>query len=777
MTDKSNAPKKQGKTVSGKEKTVQILSATGKVILKILSYVVNIILTVALVGLISGVIIGTVFAIYIKNELDLEIDPSTLISVDQDTTTRVYYMKYDTPEDRLVRNGTAVELEDERLYGSKNSLWADYSSLPKDLIDAFISVEDHRFYSHNGVDWVGTSKAVVNFFVGFDELRGASTITQQLVKNLTGDDDFSIQRKVEEIFRAINLEKQLSKEEILEMYLNIVYLGNNCYGVRTAAETYFGKDVSELNLVECASLAAIVKNPSRYEPLYHDEFVVKDTDGNPYLDDEGKEIIDGNKVRRGTVLFTMYEYGCISESEYKAALEEELNITYFDKEEETEDSTNDGYTVHSWYVDSVIEQIIEDLMEKNGWSRAIASTKLYTSGYSIYIPMDPDVQNIMEEFFENEENLPKVQEGLQPESAMVITDPYTGDVLGLIGGRGEKTANLILNRATGVVRPIGSSIKPISVYAPAMDAGLILPDSLYEDAPVMINTVVHNKGTPGEWTQKVPYPHNYPDYYRDYPVSITEAVTNSLNTIAMKVLQKLSIDTSFGFMQNTLHIDSLIENRVLNNGTVITDKGLAALALGQLNYGMTVMEVAAAYSIFPNNGLYESPNLYLYVEDSSGNRVLENTHYTEVAIKESTAKNMTAVMTQVMERGTGMSVTLRNTVDVAGKTGTTNADFDRYFVGYTPYCVGAVWTGYDINSSLSAYYFNPSAKIWDEIMTKVHEKYITEAANGGKPLKEFDLEDVDDLYPTDEEIEDAKEEMDIGAWKEDLVSKPEDGEE
>lgn len=722
-----------------KELIVKILKITGTVILRIFSYLINILLTIMLIGMICAVIIGTVFAVYIKNNLDLEIDSSMLVTAGTDTTTRIYYMHYDTPEDRQIRNGTPVELEEERLYGSVNSIWADYSDMPDDLIDAFISVEDRRFRTHNGVDWLGTSKAVANYFIGFEQIRGASTITQQLVKNLTGDDDYSIQRKVEEIFRAINLEKQLSKNEILEMYLNIVYLGNNCYGVRTAANTYFGKDLSELTLVECAALAGIVKNPSRYEPIGHDLFTYTDTDGTV------KE--DGNKIRRATVLFTMKDNGYITESEYEAALKEEL-VLFDSSDEDTIDNTDDDMTVHSWYVDSVVYEIIDDLMKQNDWTYALASTKLYTSGYSIYIPMDPEIQEIMESVYEDEANLPKAQDGLQPESAMVITDPYTGDVLGLVGGRGIKKGNLILNRATRAVRPIGSSIKPFSVYAPAIDEGLITPTMYIEDSPLFYNEIVHGAGTSWEWVEKVPYPQNYPAIYEGM-ISVTQAVTVSKNTVAMKVLEMYGVDKCFNYLKNTLHIDSLIESRELANGTIVTDKGLAALSLGQLNYGMTVMEAAAAYGIFPNNGIYESPNLYLYVKDSSGKIVLQNEHYTEVALKESTAKTMTKVLMNVMSNGTGQSVSLRHQIETAGKTGTTTADFDRYFVGYTPYYVGAVWTGYDINSSLSAYRQNPSCLIWDTVMTKVHQKYIDEAASGEEEIRTFDFDEEIQIFPSD----------------------------
>ncbi len=751
--------KKKSQYDGNNNRKKETLRITGVVILRILSYVVNITLTVLIVGMMTALIVGTVFAVYIKNNLDLEVDQSLLVSKGQDTTTRIYYMSYASEEDRLIRNGEPVELENERLYGSVNSLWADYDSIPENLIKAFIAIEDHRFMNpddpddkyvykfedptdpnskrireetHNGVDLLGTGKAIANYFLRFENVRGASTITQQLIKNVTGEDQVTIQRKVEEIFRAINLEKQYSKQEILEMYLNIVYLGNNCYGVQTAANTYFGKDVSELDLTECAALAAIVKNPSRYEPLYHDEFTRED--------ENGEEQKDGNKVRRAIVLNEMRHYGFISGAECEEAKKTDLNITYFNEDEET---SSDPNAVHSWYVDSVMVKIKNDLMEQYGWTSAVASRKLYTSGYSIYIPMDPELQSIIETVYENEEYFPKPYGagagGMLPESAMVITDPYTGDVLALVGGRGEKKGNLLMNRATGATRPVGSSIKPISVYAPAMDLGIITPYSIYDDAPISTKEIVHGAGTSWQWTETVGYPQNLPIGYQG-PMNIMQAVTVSKNTIAMRVLQDLTIDKSFDFMKNTLHMDSLIDSYTKDNGETVTDRGLAALALGQLNYGCTVMEMAGAYSMFPNNGLFESPNLYLYVKDSSGNIVMENKHYTEVAIKESTAKDMTKIMKNVMSSGTGTSVNLRHTVETAGKTGTANADFDRYFVGYTPYYIGAVWVGYDINSSLSAYGENPACTLWDTVMTMAHQKYIDKANSGEEPLKRFDLD-------------------------------------
>jgi len=369
----------------GKE-TFKVLGIIGKVLLRLVSYSFNILMTILLIGLITGIIVCTVFAIYINNYLDLEIDSNLITTVNTNSTTRIYYMDYETMEDRQNRNGTPVEIEDQRLYGSKNSIYASYSQFPKNLVNAFIAIEDHRFRSHNGVDWLTTASAVKNFILGTGS-AGGSTITQQLIKNSTGEDEVRIQRKVEEIFRAINLEKSKSKEEIMEMYLNIVFLGNRCNGVQSAANAYFGKDVSELSLVECAALAAIVKNPSQYEPLYHDH---------GKYDENGECIKSGNYERRWVVLEEMCRYGFITEAEKTAAQAEELHITYFDEDDEEDTEVSEGALIYSWYTESLMDALMDALMEKYGITRETASLMVLTGGYSIYTPMDPEVQETLE---------------------------------------------------------------------------------------------------------------------------------------------------------------------------------------------------------------------------------------------------------------------------------------------------------------------------------------------------------------------------------------------
>lgn len=444
----------------------------------------------------------------------------------------------------------------------------------------------------------------------------------------------------------------------MEMYLNIIFMSNNCRGVQAASERFFNKDVSQLTLPECATLAAIVKNPYKYDPVNHPE---------------------NNKERRDDVLWMMLQYGKITKEEFDAAVATEV-VTVSPED----DTSVDVNHVNSWYTDAVIDAVQQAIMDEYGYSSYAASMMIYTGGLQIITPMDPEVQSVLEEVYVNDRDyFPYPSDGLQPESAMVVCDPYTNDVLGLVGGRGEKTQNRILNRATKAQRPPGSSIKPISVYAPALDKGIITFGSPYDDAPLSFN------GT-------TPYPQNLPRGYNGL-TPIHSAITTSKNTVAMRVLEDLTIDESYNFLTKKLHVGGVIDSLETTSGKIVTDKALAPLALGQLSYGLTVKDITAAYSIFVNNGVYAKSRLWLKVLDSAGNVILDNEPEYEIAISEQTASIMTHMLQNVVSYGTATAITLDNSVNVAGKTGTASNDFDRWFVGYTPYYVGGVWTGYDID--------------------------------------------------------------------------------
>lgn len=679
----------------------------GKIVSRFFSYLLNIILTIMLICFITGIIVCTVFAVYVKNYIDPEVDLSLFSIQNTNQTTKVYYMDFTDRENRI---GELVELEDQRLYGSENSIWVKYNDIPENLVNAVISIEDERFWDHNGVDWIRTIGAVINYFIPIREnFGGGSTLTQQLIKNITDEDDYSPQRKIQEILRALNLEKKLDKTQILELYMNNVNLSQNCYGVQAAANTYFNKDVSELTLIECASLASILKSPTKYDPVINPE---------------------NNKDRRNLVLSKMLELGKITEEEFNSAYDKELTLDYQGHAQDVELTTN------SWYTDQVMIEVRDALMEELGYTREMAYNLIYGGGLSIVTLQDPEVQAVLDEVYLDDDSFPKTNNAIQPQSSAIVIDPATGDVLGIAGARGQKEGNLLLNYATQTTRSPGSSIKPLSVYAPALEAGLITYGSVYDDVPVWFNYDDEDV----EKKYPTAYPKNLPEVYNGL-TTVNDAVTRSVNTVALRVLQDLTLDTSFNFVKSKLQMDSFIEYAELSGGVGITDKGWAPIALGAMTYGVTNLEITAAYQIFANGGVFNKPRTWLYVLDNEGNVLIENETDSYVVISEQTASIMTKMLESVVDRGTATAVTLKNSVDVAGKTGTAASDVDRWFVGYTPYYVCGVWFGYDTPSALGTLAWTPTAVAWDIIMTKLHQNYIDKAKSGGEPLKTFEMAD------------------------------------
>ncbi len=694
------------KTKEKKENAVnwgsEILSAggtIGSVLLRALSWIINIVLTVGLIAMITGTIVVAVFALWIKNYVDPTID-TDIVTANQDLTTRLYYTDYS--ENDL---GVPVEIEDQRLYSNENRLWTSYSEMPKDLLNAFIAIEDKRFWTHEGFDVIPTVKATFGFLTG-TSTAGGSTITQQLVKNITGNDEVTIQRKVQEIFQAMNLENQKSKEEILELYLNLINLGQGCYGVKAAAQKYFGKDVSDLNLTECAALAAIPKSPTKY---------------NPYRQPEN------NLERRTNVLIEMHNQGLITRAEYDAAIARELVID-LQEDEVTESATN------SWYTDAVIEDVIGDLEEELGLSRRAASLMIYSQGLSIYTCMDPFVQETLDSVFKDDSNFPKVSGAVTPECSMVVCDPKTGNILGLVGGRGEKTTSRGWNIATMAKRSPGSSIKPLTVYAPALEEGIITYGTVIDDTPFTFNERTNQWGT----TTYRAYPANLPAVYKGL-TTINSAVERSVNTVAMKVLDRLGTKNAYAFSQKIGMYD-IVESYTRVDGAIMSDVDYAPLSLGALTVGVTPREMTQAYTFLANNGIYSEARTYTKVLDKNGKILLDNSPESKIVVSEQTACIMTQMLHNVVTNGTARAVTLQKYVDVAGKTGTATDDYDRWFCGYTPYYLGSCWFGYEEPRTIgSIATISPATYIWDVVMTRLHQPIIEKAQQTGEKLKGFEL--------------------------------------
>ena len=650
----------------------------------IIGRIVLVLFTLCVIGVLTIAIFFKIFMTYVNTTLLPSLETETQ-ELTMGLASTVYYQDNATGEWKVL----------ETLYTSgSNRELVTFDQIPEHLINALVSIEDHRFWEHHGVDWQGTAAAIVQTVTG-GNTRGGSTITQQVLRAITDDRDVTVKRKFREIFRALEYEKTHSKEEILTEYLNRAYFGHGCDGIQTAAQTYFGKNVWELDLAESACIVGITNAPSLYDPLRDAEFV--------QADGSIKTPRDKNKERQELILDLMVEYGYISQEECDAAKAEKLIFTDSEEykalhsDDEGETTSNDS-EAFSWFMDAVYNDAIALIMEAKGCTEKMASELLYSAGYQIYTTLDMDIQNIVDSVYEDTSNFDYPSKNGTPlSSAITITDPYTGDVVAMAGGVGEKTESLSLSLATSR-RPCGSAIKPLSVYAPAIDNNVIGPGSVIDDYPIRLN----DAGTGG-------YPKNSNNKYIG-PVTVSYAVQQSVNTVACRVLEMLGYATSFEFMENNLGFD--LDER---------DIGVGPLAMGGLTYGVTTEEMAAAYGAFANSGIYNKPRTITQILSNDGKEVIvDNPVQSSVAMKESTAYLMNKMLRSVVTSGTGTSANFSG-MTIAGKTGTTSNNFDRYFVGYTPYYSAAVWIGYaDGNEKITAS-GNPAAKIWKLVMEQVHE--------------------------------------------------------
>ncbi len=664
--------------------------------------------TILLVFVLTAAIFAGIFSAYINSSMRGRVEVY-LDEFETKVSTELYYQEPSSGEWTMYHT---------LFLDSENRIWADLEQIPKDLQKAVVAIEDKRFYTHKGVDWHGTARAIFSTIFG-GSVQGGSTITQQLVKNVTGDNQNTVKRKVMEIYRAQELEKRYEKDEILEAYLNEVYFGYSCYGVVTASLKYFNKDVSELSLAECASLIAITNNPSLYDPLQTDWG------------------LENNRTRQLLVLGAMLEQEKIDQAAYDAAKEE--NVVFSngytilggrvdvdtDKKDDTdtdggdeqpEDETETATSSQSYFTDAVIEDVAAALVEKYGLTDSTnpvtgkvttafdqGVNMVYGKGYKIYTTQNPDYQKIAEEVCTDTSNLPYTstytnsygeKETEQLQVGMTIVDPYTGYVVAMVGGAGVKQYDRGWNWATSA-RQCGSAIKPISVYAPALDDGTINGASTIDDYPVMVlNGSVYPKNANGRYKGLTP---------------LHTAIARSTNTCAVRVVQEYGTSRSYDFMTNKLGFTTLTSQDAQQVGN---------MGLGGLDRGVTTEEMAAAFAAFANEGIYTAPRTFIRVEDADGNVILENEANASVAMKDTTAALMNSLLQEVINGGTGYEGRISG-MHVAGKTGTTNNDQDRYFVGYTPYYSCAVWVGYVHNQRIVAS-GNPAASMWQKVMSRIH---------------------------------------------------------
>ena len=626
-------------------------------------------LTFFLIGLITASIVVGSFLFYAFTMVDGTMDVN-LNNLELNFTTTIY-----------VDNGNGKYKEYRRLHGEFNRIWMDYlnpenvelpedyDGIPQTLAKAFIAIEDKRFAEHEGVDWKRTFGAFINEFVPiYSSRQGGSTITQQLVKNLTNDNSQKASRKVREIMRARHLESKYSKDTILECYLNTIAMGNGTYGVEVASNYYFGKSVNDLTIAECACLASIAKSPTYYAP-----------------DDYPEE----NKERRLNVLYEMYTQGYINKEEYEKAKEEKIKIVA----DERVLSAND---VNSYFVDALIDQVVSDLSEKYGYDDAYASSLFYNSGYRIYATVDTKIQSAAEEVFANTDYAIKGADGKKMTAGITVMD-YYGNVKAVVGGIGKKTTNRGFNMATDAIRQPGSTMKPIAAYAPAIEQNLISYSSLVNDTKAN-----YNGWTPKNW---------YLSYWGN--ITVQRALEQSVNTIPVHLVNEMTPQKSFDFLTQKLGITTLNK----------PDVNLAPLGMGGTNGGLTTLESAAAFAVFGNGGKYYKPSFYSKVTDQDGKTVLERENQPVTAISADTATVMNHLLQTVVygSNGTGRAAqSYVKNMKIYAKTGTSNDQNDLWFVGGTPYYVGSCWCGYETMQEIPRAHSGIALKMWGEVMSKVH---------------------------------------------------------
>jgi penicillin-binding protein 1A len=647
---------------------------------RILTTIGTIILSVFLLIIITGSLIAAILTMYITQFAD-DADLIDISNIELDYSTFIYA----TDE-----NGQRVELK--KISRAADRIPVDIDQIPQHVQDAFVYIEDMRFFEHEGVDWRRTFGAFLNeMFHIWGSRQGGSTITQQLVKNVTGDDAVDLPRKIREIFRAAKLEEFSTKQDILEAYLNVVGFGGATAGIEAASLKYFDKHVWELDVAEAASLAAIPKSPEA---------------NNPYAvrEDENGNVVNiglkNNKDRQELVLDAMLESNAISEAEYEKAIAKPLNF-------KAQYATSQGgeSNVQSWFVDEAIRDVTLDLASLYGVSFDEASDMLYNGGYEVYTTVDIEMQAAIEAKFADYTTFSE-EVLVDPPQASFICMDYQGNIKAIVGGIGTKAGDNIFNRATRALRSPGSCIKPITSYSYAIQNNMITWSTPFINQP--LKEIINDDG------DKVWWPHNYNTRAYDYNAYFTyQALQRSLNTIPAQLIEWENPGNVFDFLQTRYHVTSLSP----------FDADLSPLAVGALTNGISLKELVAAYQPFGNQGIYCEPHTYTQVLDSQGRIILQNKIVQYQALDKPSAYLMNRLMTQVIEgpNGTGRAAKLETT-RLIGKTGTSQDWYDLLFIGATPEYVSGVWYGYDVPKEIPTGTYYSSSTVWKNIFGEIADQ-------------------------------------------------------
>ena len=632
-----------------------------KIALKV-AVVIFLLLCVIGAGIVAGIFFGLFGDDFEISKEELEIAASNSVIVDA--------------------NGEVIE----NLSGDEKRKIVTLGEMADYLPKAYVAIEDERFYSHHGVDWKRTAGAIFNTVFKGSSSYGGSTITQQLVKNITKDDESSglagIYRKIREWAKAYQVERMISKEQILELYLNILYVGGegNLHGVELGAEYYFNKSAKDLSLAECAFMAGINSSPSAYNPF-----------------DESTDNTEKIKNKTKTVLNKMKELGYInSDQEYNDAIAQVDAGLSFSKGDASPSSN------YSYHTDAVLEQVINQVMEERGVTRPIAENYVYSSGLTIYSTVDKDIQARVDEEYQKEKYIKsgrdKDKDGNlindHTQSGMAIIDYKTGQVVAVAGGLGEKEASG-WNRATQMKKQTGSSIKMIADIVPGLEEGIITPSTRYID-------------------EKTDFGSNYipknEDRYDNKDMDVREVIRRSKNIPSVKIMKELTPKKSIGYLQK-MGLESIDEE----------EDQVLALGIGGMTHGASPLEMAAAYGTIANDGVYKTPTFYTKVVDSDGNTVLTPNQEETRVFSEQTAYLAKQIGLEPTKSGGTASYCAISGMDVVAKTGTTDNSNDRWLCGFTPYYAAATWFGYDNNEEVRGFSQNPAGQIWDAIMTDIHK--------------------------------------------------------